>query len=116
MLRKVIAGLCNRFIACQLAQHADHTALQHLAACQTEDAAALLLQNLLPAAAVEALEQVPAVMDLLCFILVRDQTQRPSAGDINDRFAFTPALAHRLSCHHQVKLDDQHMFSKVKLS
>ena len=97
MLRKVTAGLCIRFIAFQLAQHADQTALQHLAARQTENAPALLMQNLLPTAAVEALEQVPAVMDLLCSVLVRDQAHRPSAGDIYDRCNF----AHQLSCHHK---------------
>ena len=60
-------------------------------------APALLLQNLLPTAAVEALEQVPAMMDLLAFILIRNQAQRPSAGDIYDRCA----------CEHQLPLSQQ---------
>lgn len=45
------------------------------------------LQALLSTAALEALQQVPAVTDLLTYILVRDLAQRPSAGDIYERCA-----------------------------
>lgn len=50
-------------------------------------APALLLQVLMSPAALEALEQVPAVTDLLSYILVRGLAQRPSAGDVCGRCA-----------------------------
>lgn len=80
---------CNCFIVNLFARHADqNTQLPVNLIMQ------LLVQNLLPTAALEALEQAPAVMGLLSFILVRDQAQRPSAGDVHDRWA----IPHQPDC------------------
>ena len=51
-----------------------------------------VLQVLLSAAALEPLEQVPAVTDLLSYILIRDAAQRPSAGDVHARYAVADIL------------------------
>ena len=43
------------------------------------------MQVLLSAAATESLQPVPAVTELLSYILIRDAAQRPTASDVHAR-------------------------------
>ena len=53
----------------------------------TNSSPRVFMQALLSPTATQTLEAMPAVADLLSYILVRDPAQRPTAKDVADRYA-----------------------------